>query len=231
MRRHTLTAVLVSALGLIVPGTALAHNHGRHHGRSHHHAAKARDLRFTPASVNSNDTSNSSPTNPSQDSIGKVDSFTNGKLTIILNDNSSISGMVDPNRTEIECVAAPTSTSAQTSSTRDDGRDGSGDGGSGDGGSGDGSRSGSDTSSSGSGDQSPSSTQPNTPQSGDDGAQAGQDNDAAEDQNDAGDQGENQGQNANGCDSSLLVHNESVRSAELVVSPDGSTFRKLVLFH
>lgn len=227
MRRFAFIAVLAAALGLTVPGAALAkshHNARSHHSRNHRRG-HARTLRLTPASVNSSDSSttdNGSSATPASDSIGMVGKFDGTTLTLNLNDNSTVSGQVNRS-TEIECVAAPSS--AQTASTRDHG----GSGESGDSGSGDGNSS------------SPSSTTTSSTETGDDNgqndqAQENEQNEQAQDneQNEQGDDngtGGDQNEGQQNCGTSALTPGTKVRSAELrISSSDGSVFRKIVLF-
>jgi hypothetical protein len=244
MRRFAFIAALAAALGLSAPGAVLAKGHSSHHSRhqsrsrSHHKAAKARTVHLTPASVNSG--SNGATTTPASDSIGTVAGFdtTTHMLTINLNDGTTVSGLVDPNATEFECVAPTSSGTAQTASMRDEGGSGS-DGGSGSS-SGSGSGDGQSGDTSGSDDQSstqPSSTPTSAPQSGDDNGQEADDttqDNEANDQNDPSEANEQDGQDgqaAAGCDSSLLVAPQVVREADLRITPSGSTFHKLVLVH
>jgi hypothetical protein len=208
MRRFAFIAALAAALGLSAPGAVLAkggsHHSRQSHRRSHHKAAKARTVHLTPASVNSD--SNGSTTTPANDSIGTVAGFdtTTHKLTINLNDGSTVSGTVDPQQTEFECVAPTSSGTAQTASMRDEG--------------GSGSDGGSDSSSgSGSGDG----------QSGDTSGSDDQNDPAEANEQD----GQGDGQAAAGCDSSLLVAPQMVREADLRITSSGSTFHKLVLVH
>jgi hypothetical protein len=124
MRRMIMTAVATASLA--APSAALAHN-GEHHraGERHHHRGRhhhAHVLAFhaqAPASSNSGTTSPSS-TPATGDKAGTIASFTNGVLTITLNDGSSVSGKVTE-RTEIECPAP--SASAADFSGHDGGDD------------------------------------------------------------------------------------------------------------
>jgi hypothetical protein len=99
MRRLVLLATVVSC-GLLGfgPATALAHHRRHHHHVRHHrHHVHAHTRRFGD---------NGQPSQPSSPATspdaGTVASFTNGVLTITLNDGSSVSGAVT-NDTEIEC--------------------------------------------------------------------------------------------------------------------------------
>ncbi len=125
MRRMIMTAV--ATVSLAAPSAALAHN-GEHHRageRQHHHRGHHRHahvLAFhAQAPASSNSTTSPSATPPvSGDSAGTIASFTNGVLTITLNDGSSVSGKVTE-RTEIECPAP--SASAADFSGHDSGDD------------------------------------------------------------------------------------------------------------
>src|SRR5947209_4132617 len=99
MRRLTLTAFASALVLAIAPASALAsHHHKRHHHRTHH--ARVVHKRF--GDVNNPTTPTTTPTS---DTAGTIDSFTNGVLTIKLNDGSTVSGKVTSD-TEIECEAA-----------------------------------------------------------------------------------------------------------------------------
>jgi hypothetical protein len=86
-----------------VPASVLA----RHHHHKGHHHAKPHIRRFgdpgQPTSMSSSD------------NAGKVESFSNGILTITLNDGSMVKGAVTKD-TELECT-----TTQQSSTTHDDG--------------------------------------------------------------------------------------------------------------
>src|SRR5437660_1227867 len=114
MRRTTI--ILSAALMLLAfAPSALARRH--HHRRHHHHARIerfGRDITSAPMSSNS------------ADNAGTVQSFSNGVLTIMLSDGSSVSGAVT-NDTELECMA-----SDQGQTIHEDGDSGSGDQSSGD---------------------------------------------------------------------------------------------------
>jgi hypothetical protein len=96
MRRFGFIAVACIVACALVPTTALArHHHARHHARHHHkHHARAHVKRF----------GSDSSTTSSGDTAGAVQSFSNGVLTIRLNDGSTVSGRVT-SRTELECEA------------------------------------------------------------------------------------------------------------------------------
>jgi hypothetical protein len=97
MRRFGFIAVACIVAVAFVPASALArHHHGRHHARHHHkHHSRAHVKRFG---------SSSSSTTSSGETAGTVQSFSNGVLTIMLNDGSTVSGRVT-SRTELECQA------------------------------------------------------------------------------------------------------------------------------
>lgn len=198
MRRVMFTVVATVLMAGAVPAAALAHHgHHKHHARHH---AKIR--RF-------GDQTQPTSMSPS-DNAGTVTDFSNGVLTIQLNDGSTVKGAVT-NDTEIEC----TSTQPQTT-THSEG-DGSGD-----------QSSGSGDQSSGSGDQS----------SGGDNQSSGTedqgDNDAnetqGEDQNQT--QGEDQGEDQNqssSCSSSSLKDGAVVHEASLRLGGSGASWQKVEL--
>lgn len=122
MRRMIMTAV--ATVSLAAPSATLAHNgerHHHHHRGRHHHAHVLAFHAQAPAGSNSGTTSPSA-TPAAGDSAGTIASFTNGVLTITLNDGSTVSGKVTE-RTEIEC-AAPSASAADFS--RHDGGDDNG---------------------------------------------------------------------------------------------------------
>jgi hypothetical protein len=114
MRRILFTVLFGSALLAFGPAAALARHHGRSHHSSHHR------IRFER--WGSNDTAQSPTPTSSSDNAGTVSSFTNGVLTITLNDanHSMISGKVTPD-TVVQCEAPGSS----SSSVRADGDGGS----------------------------------------------------------------------------------------------------------
>lgn len=125
MRRMIMTAV--ATVSLAAPSAALAHSGERHHHhhRGHHHAHVLAFHAQAPASSNSGATSPSS-TPATGDTAGTIASFTNGVLTITLNDGSTVSGKVTE-RTEIECPAPSSAAPAPSSSSfgeREHGDDG-----------------------------------------------------------------------------------------------------------
>lgn len=95
MRRTTITLSAALMLLAFAPTGALArHHHRRHHKRTHH----ARIERF------GRDVTTTSPTASPEDNAGTVQSFSGGRLTILLNDGSTVSGQVTRD-TELECIA------------------------------------------------------------------------------------------------------------------------------
>jgi hypothetical protein len=102
MRRMIITAVASAAL--VVPGAAVAShqgredNHGVHHHKRHHRHSHL--LRFGTAAG----TQAAGPTGATS-TAGTIASFTNGTLTITLNDGSTVSGKVT-DASEIECRSA-----------------------------------------------------------------------------------------------------------------------------
>jgi hypothetical protein len=94
MRKFLFVALISGALVVAMPATALA----RHHHRHHH--SRIRHEHFGTATTTSGTTSGEEM----QGTAGTVDSFTGGVLTIRLNDNSLVSGMVT-DATELKCEA------------------------------------------------------------------------------------------------------------------------------
>ena len=113
MRRILLLAIGALTLALAVPSLASAH--GRHHGHHHRHKAKHANIRHFGAKANTTD--------PSTPDAGTVESFTDGTLTIRLNNGTTVSGAVDQD-TVINCIPSqPTATTA----SHDEGDDNQGD--------------------------------------------------------------------------------------------------------
>lgn len=109
MRRVMFTVAATVLMAGAVPATALAHHHhARHHARHHAKIRRFGDQNSQPTS-----------TSPS-DNAGKVTDFSNGVLTIQLNDGSTVKGAVT-NDTEIECTSTQ-----QSQTTHDNGDPGSG---------------------------------------------------------------------------------------------------------
>jgi hypothetical protein len=121
MRRVVYTIAASALMAGAVPATALAHHHHHHHGkaqlRAHHNRLRHFGHQTTPPTSTN-----------SADNAGTVQSFTGGVLTLKLNDNSTVQGMVT-NDTELECTAPQSSTTTPT--THEDG-DRQGDNGPGD---------------------------------------------------------------------------------------------------
>jgi hypothetical protein len=127
MSRIGLIAAVVSAFALGAPAGALGRAHGHHskhqakHHARHSHRVKSHIRRFAAS-----DPSAPATTTPS-DNAGTVASFTNGVLTLTLNDKSTVSGKI-ADATEISCTSAtPVSNDFRSRS-----RDGGGDNGGGD---------------------------------------------------------------------------------------------------
>lgn len=100
MRKIMLTVVTTCAVVALIPASALAHGHGRHHHRVNH----AR-LHHRTFGHDWNQSGNATSTSPgAEQNAGTVQSFTNGVLTIALNNGQTVSGMVTPD-TEIVCRA------------------------------------------------------------------------------------------------------------------------------
>src|SRR5918911_272607 len=112
MRRIVYTLLVSSALLGVLPATALArhHRHRSHHARRH---ARVRVKRFGTEMPSQSGSSGAieQPGQGNDQNAGTVASFANGKLTIALNDGSTVSGQVTPN-TELKCEAGE-STSMQ----------------------------------------------------------------------------------------------------------------------
>ncbi len=128
MKRSLLTVTGITALALAMPGAALAH-HGRSHHHHHHkakvhaHHAKFRMVHIGSATTVPPPAPTTPPTPPTPNNAGTVTSYTNGVLTLTLNDGSSVSGKVT-NETRIRCVKAvpttPPSTEPGTEGPGDD---------------------------------------------------------------------------------------------------------------
>jgi hypothetical protein len=112
MKRILLTAVTSSLLGLAIPGVASASHGKRHHHASSHkrHASRARIVRFGSLSLPAaSGPTQATPTTPTAEPAGKVVSFENGVLTIMLADQSTVSGKVTE-ATELQCRSASAAT-------------------------------------------------------------------------------------------------------------------------
>jgi hypothetical protein len=108
MKRILLTAVTSSLLALAIPGVASASHGKRHHHASSHkrHASRARIVRFGSLSLPAaSGPTQTTPTTPTTQPAGKVVSFENGVLTIMLADQSTVSGKVTEG-TELQCHSA-----------------------------------------------------------------------------------------------------------------------------
>jgi hypothetical protein len=134
MRRTIITAVALTVLA--VPGAAIASHegHSRHesaHHKRHHHQAHIVRFGAVTSSAPVSGTSAPSPattTVPTGETAGTIASFTNGTLTITLNDGSMVSGKVTE-VTEIECRSAMASAASDGHGDNgDNGQDGQGDG-------------------------------------------------------------------------------------------------------
>jgi hypothetical protein len=212
MSRIRLTALVVSAFALGAPAAALGHGHAHHskhhakHQARHSHRVKTHIRRFV-----GNNPSAPVTTAPS-DNAGTVASFTNGVLTLTLNDNSTVSGKV-ADTTEISCEATPQATPQVSNDFRGRASDGGG-GNGGDNGGGDNGR----------GSQ-PIGSQPTGSQpSGSD--ETGRENQSGDDDN--GGVGDNDDSTPT-CDSSSLVKGAIVHEAELRIGSGGATFKKVDL--
>src|SRR5436305_2546248 len=95
MRRMLFVAIAGAALLAVIPATALA-RHG-HHQRSHSQHAR-RQSRVHHKRFGSDTAA------PGHDTAGTIASFSDGLLTIRLNDGSTVSGRVT-DATEMECEA------------------------------------------------------------------------------------------------------------------------------
>jgi hypothetical protein len=171
----------------LAPAAALAHHHRHHRGRHHH----ARIERFGDRH-GWNDASSS-------DNAGTVKSFSNGLLTLTLNDGTTVSGAVTGD-TELECMAPE-----EPQTEPGDGGDGSGDQGDDNGGS-------NDNQSQSSGDGG----------SGDGQGDTADQDDQAEDQNGNGDAAEN-------CSMANLSAGRVVHEADLRVTRAGNVWEKVEL--
>jgi hypothetical protein len=95
MRKFLFAALLSTALVVAMPATALARHHHRHHHQVRHE-------KFGSATGTTTTTSGATMSSE-EGTAGTVDSFTNGVLTIRLNDGTTlVSGMVT-DATELKC--------------------------------------------------------------------------------------------------------------------------------
>jgi hypothetical protein len=115
MRRLVFTVAATALMAGTVPATALAHdNHGKAHVRAHHNRLhRFGHQRTAPTSTNA------------ADNAGTVQSFTDGVLTLTLNDGSTVKGTVSE-ATRLECFA-PEQSSPRRMDTDRRGGDGPGD--------------------------------------------------------------------------------------------------------
>jgi hypothetical protein len=202
MRRTTITLAAALVLLAVAPAIALARHHDRrHHSRAHHARIErfGRDVKTA--------------TKSSAENAGTVRSFSGGKLTFMLSDGSTVSGMVTQD-TELECMAPE-----QSQTVGDDGDTTSGD-------------------QTDMGDNQSSDDQ----SSGEDQAEDQNEN-QAEDQNEnqAEDQNENQAEDQNeneaadeteaedDCSTANLTQDTVVRGAVLRISSAGDVWKKVEL--
>lgn len=225
MRRILIATVATTALAL--PGAALAHagehqrgdepqreHHGELHHARHHRHHQAHLLAFHAQAqpgtgAVAGEGTSPSPAPVTAERAGTIASFTNGTLTIALNDGSTVSGKVTP-RTEIECHAAMASAADNGDRGRDEGDDRGNDNGNND-------ANDNDANDNGSGPGPSGEQQGNV--SGRDGRDDG-DNDAGDD--DAEDRAEH-------CTQAALIPGASVREAVLSVQSPGASWVKLEL--
>ena len=194
MRRLLFTLAATGLLIVLAPAAALAQHH-------HHHATHTTRAHRTRVRRFGDLTTQPTTTTGSSDTAGTVQSFSNGVLTILLNDNSTVSGTVTSD-TRIECSA-----SGQSQTTHDDGDPGSGTQTSGD-------------------DNETSSAQ--TQSTGDDDQTSGTQDQGTGTDDQGDDQGEDQGQSSS-CSSADLTSGKVVRAAELRISSGGNTWSKVEL--
>ena len=121
MRRILLTAGATLALSLMPAGAAMAHGH--RHGRHHHHSHLIRFAHKT-------DSTPTPATQPTQEPVATIASFSEGVLTLKLADGSTVSGKVTE-ETRIECPAAGEEQGDDDNGQGDDRHDDSGPSGSG----------------------------------------------------------------------------------------------------
>ena len=106
MRRLLLTAAAAATL-TIGPGAALALAHGSHHHKAHTHRVHSRTEHFVgDASAPAGSTGATGATGaqpPAPETAGMVVSFSNGVLTLKLNDGTTVSGTISDS-TSIDCA-------------------------------------------------------------------------------------------------------------------------------
>jgi hypothetical protein len=112
MRKLLLAAIAGSLAALALPAGALAHHHGarhalRHHRHHRHALVHILDFRAAaaPMTTTSPTTPATTPQPPTPETAGTVATFSNGVLTLKLNDGTLVSGKVTEN-TEIQCTSA-----------------------------------------------------------------------------------------------------------------------------
>jgi hypothetical protein len=141
MKRIVTTAMALSMLTLAAPGIASAAHNGGHHRRALHARAHARHARrvhvlaigaASGSSTTTNPSTGTTTTPTSNESGGTVTSYTNGVLTITLNDGTTmISGQVTED-TQIGCrPATPAATPGEDQDADDQGSSAGGDQGAG----------------------------------------------------------------------------------------------------
>jgi len=118
MRRLGFTAVASIVVFALVPATALARHHHRHHRSRHHHSA-VHIKQFGTTTGTTGPTSSA----PGAGTVQSFDSAT-GRLTLALNDGSTVSGNVVSGETELECEAPE----SMSTGMHEDGDGGSGSG-------------------------------------------------------------------------------------------------------
>lgn len=100
MRKILFAAAASSIVLALAPATAFAHNH---HHRGHHRAHRTH-VRLRHEHFGSRNDANPAPSNSAQNA-GMIASFSNGVLSLRLNDGSIVSGQVT-GATEIKCEVA-----------------------------------------------------------------------------------------------------------------------------
>jgi hypothetical protein len=116
MRRALLSVFGVVALSLASPAGALARHHRHHHkakSKAHHAQVHfehvgVNGVTSQPRPMGKDEPTTLEPPSPATEGAGKIASFSEGVLTIALNDGSSVSGKVTSS-TEIKCEKADTS--------------------------------------------------------------------------------------------------------------------------
>jgi hypothetical protein len=194
VKRIIITLVASAAVLAVAPAVALGHHH--HSAHKLHHAKRHARIRHRTFGSDDPTTSSASP-----DNAGTVDTFSNGVLTITLNDGTTVTGHVT-NATELECTSSSNTMGMDGDTSGDDNG---------------GSSSGDDNGGSSSGDDNGRSA--TTTNSGD--------NDANEDQNE--DVNEDQNEDEQGCSTASLTHGTVVREAELNIGSGGAIWHQVEL--